>query len=131
MPVLDGSVAEHWQSLLHAQPGVLQARVLVRQPAEPERFATYGPVTEMAQQFTAGRRQALSSSDAPNPQEVADVIARVIDTPAGERPLRSPVGQNMQGVFAINETASQVQTGLLGALGLTAMLHVAPAEEAG
>jgi hypothetical protein len=55
--------------------------------------------------------QMFSAPGAPHPQEVADAIAQLVDTPAGKRPLRTVVDRVMlgQGLAAINATCAEVQ----------------------
>jgi phage baseplate assembly protein W len=62
----------------------------------------------------------LTGPDAPDAQDVADAIARLVATPAGQRPLRTTVGGPMtQLVEPINTTTAAVQQQLLGFVGLT------------
>jgi NAD(P)-dependent dehydrogenase (short-subunit alcohol dehydrogenase family) len=57
--------------------------------------------------------QTDASYRPPDPQEVADAVARVIDTPEGERPLRSVVGPIFtEGVEAYNQTYEQLKSDL-------------------
>jgi NAD(P)-dependent dehydrogenase (short-subunit alcohol dehydrogenase family) len=72
-----------------------------------------------AQALIARRKGALpdESYRQPNPQEVADAVARLIDLPAGERPLRTVVGHNFtEGVAEYNEAYEQMKTHLAEAL---------------
>lgn len=93
-------------------------------PADSERAAAYGPVAEMLQRFGEGYAQSLQAPDAPQPQQVVDVIVDLIETPAGERPLRTAVGNFIEGVQYINQTTEQVQTQTFETLGLGALLKV-------
>jgi NAD(P)-dependent dehydrogenase (short-subunit alcohol dehydrogenase family) len=53
----------------------------------------------------------------PNPQEVADAVARLIDLPAGQRPLRTVVGHNYtEGVSEYNDAYEQTKARLAQAL---------------
>jgi NAD(P)-dependent dehydrogenase (short-subunit alcohol dehydrogenase family) len=53
----------------------------------------------------------------PDPQEVADAILRLVDTPAGQRPLRTVVGPvYTEGVAEYNQTYERVRTRLQEAL---------------
>jgi hypothetical protein len=55
------------------------------------------------------------SKDARDSQEVADAIANLVVTPAGERPFRTVVGIDY-GVRALNEAAAPFQRDLLKTL---------------
>src|SRR5882762_5873548 len=83
--------------------------------ADEARTNTYGAVKEIPAKINA----ALSSS-AGNAQEVADVVLRIIETPAGEKQLRYFVGPQNFGVEEINALSKQVQTSVLEAFGLAA-----------
>jgi NAD(P)-dependent dehydrogenase (short-subunit alcohol dehydrogenase family) len=83
--------------------------------ADEARTDTYGA----AREFAAKVSGALSSS-AGNPQEVADTVLRIIETPAGEKQLRYFVSPAKFGVDEINALSKQVQTSILQAFGLTA-----------
>ena len=51
------------------------------------------------------------------PQEVADAIARVIEMPAGQRPLRTVVGRMMtEGVAEYNEVYERIKSRLIEGL---------------
>lgn len=51
----------------------------------------------------------LKSQNAPNPQEVADAVAEVIEAGHGKRPRRKIAGQSM-GTHLINEVSQEVQS---------------------
>lgn len=91
---------------------------------DQEVFANYGPVTGMAQNFAAGFGESLKNLPV-KPQEVADTILNLIETPAGERPLRTPVGLFTEGPQAINEVAAEAQKQMLNGLGMGKLLNVA------
>ena len=62
------------------------------------------------------------SATPPDPQEVADAIARVIAQPAGERPLRTVVATvaQRQAPQALNDAAAQAMHSFLEALNIPA-----------
>jgi len=64
--------------------------------------------------------QMLASDDAPNPQAVADAVLKLVETPAGQRPLRTVVDPLTGGEApaVVNKTSDQVQEQLLSAFGL-------------
>ena len=83
--------------------------------ADQARTTTYGALQQMPAKVNA----ALSSS-AGNPQEVADAVLQIIETPAGEKQLRYFVSPRKFGVDEINAVSKQVQANVLEAFGLTA-----------
>src|SRR5467141_3789100 len=83
--------------------------------ADEARTNTYGAVKEIPAKVNA----ALSST-AGNAQEVADVVLRIVETPAGERQLRYFVSPQNFGVDEINALSKQVQANVLEAFGLAA-----------
>jgi NAD(P)-dependent dehydrogenase (short-subunit alcohol dehydrogenase family) len=94
-------------------------------PNDPERVAGYGDIDQRGQAMYAYNDQINRGPDAPDPQLVADTIAHLIDTPAGQRPLRTTVGPPPAPQAAqINEIAAQVQEQTLSYMGLADMLNV-------
>jgi NADP-dependent 3-hydroxy acid dehydrogenase YdfG len=67
----------------------------------------------------------MMSGDVPNqPQDVADAIKTLIDTPAGERPLRVTVDKMMPNTAVpVNETQAKVQEGFFGYMQLGNLLQ--------
>ncbi|MEM1042475.1 MAG: SDR family oxidoreductase [Bacteroidota bacterium] len=98
--------------------------------ADDARAESYGPLAEMPGQMWSGVGEMLQGDDAPDPQEVADAVATLIATPAGERPLRVVVDPMTggDGAKAINETAAHVQQQTLEGFGMEGLLSVQPAE---
>jgi NAD(P)-dependent dehydrogenase (short-subunit alcohol dehydrogenase family) len=94
-------------------------------PNDSERVAGYGEVDQRGQTMYAYNDQVNRGPDAPDPQLVADAIAHLIDTPAGQRPLRTTVGPPPAAQAAqINEVTAQVQEQTLTYMGLGDMLTV-------
>ncbi len=58
-----------------------------------------------------------------NPQEIADFVLQIIETPAGQRALRYRVGSGGPGVSRINALTDEVQVQLLEAFGITALAN--------
>jgi NAD(P)-dependent dehydrogenase (short-subunit alcohol dehydrogenase family) len=54
-----------------------------------------------------------------NPQEVADAVLRIIETPVGMRAVRYRIGPGAGGVEAINDLCAKVQAQLIEGFGLT------------
>jgi len=80
--------------------------------ADQPREESYGPGREIPQTLVAnlGKRR--------DPREVADAVLRLIETPAGKRPLRTDVGVTGDFVARLNQFTSQIQEGVLQAFGL-------------
>ena len=83
--------------------------------ADEARTETYG----VAKEFPAKLNGALSST-AGNAQDVADVVLRIVETPAGEKKLRYFVSPQDVGLNEINAFLAGVQGKVLEAFGLTA-----------
>jgi NAD(P)-dependent dehydrogenase (short-subunit alcohol dehydrogenase family) len=94
-------------------------------PHDADRVAGYGDVDARGQAMYAYNDQLNRGPDAPDPQLVADAIAHLVETPAGQRPLRTTVGPPPAPQAAqINEVAAQVQEQTLGYMGLGDLLSV-------
>jgi NAD(P)-dependent dehydrogenase (short-subunit alcohol dehydrogenase family) len=99
------------------EPGAYATAIFgsVLTAADEARTDTYGAVKQIPAKFSA----ALAAA-AGNAQEVADVVLRIIETPAGEKQLRYLVTPQNTGVDQINAVAKQVQANVLEAFGLAA-----------
>ena len=87
--------------------------------ADPERGRAYGEWSDGAQRLFAG-------DTAGDPQEVADAIADLVELPHGERPLRVPVGVEVQGLHALNQATDAMAREMLTAVGMGALLPDRP-----
>ena len=96
-------------------------------PAETNRVKEYGPLADAPQKIFGGFAESLKSSNAPDPRDVANALVKLIETPAGQRPLRTVVDHHSgQGVTAINDAVSAVQKAVFTNFGLQDMLSVKP-----
>ena len=95
-------------------------------PADEVRVESYGELRETPRQMWSGMVQQLQGENAPDPQVVADAILTLIETPAGQRPLRTVVDPMTGGEAAsvINQTTDQIQSQLLAAFGMGDLLSV-------
>jgi NAD(P)-dependent dehydrogenase (short-subunit alcohol dehydrogenase family) len=95
-------------------------------PAEADRVSGYGAAAKIQEQMGAAFAHMFSGPDVPDPQLVADAVLKLIETPSGERPLRTVVDPlTGQGTTAINGVAAQVQAGALEAMGMKSLLQIA------
>lgn len=80
---------------------------------------TYGSTAKMFEAFITAIEESVKAGGINDPSEVVEVLVEEVERPAGNRPLRRPVGQPvMEMVGAINQTSNQVQGQLLSAFGL-------------
>jgi NAD(P)-dependent dehydrogenase (short-subunit alcohol dehydrogenase family) len=87
-------------------------------PGEEDVLAGYGEMATKPHEMFAGMAQMLSQPDAPNPQDVADAVKQLIDTPAGQRPLRTVVGTIIvAGVESLNRAYDDSKQEMLASLG--------------
>jgi NAD(P)-dependent dehydrogenase (short-subunit alcohol dehydrogenase family) len=98
------------------EPGAYQTTVFgnMLTSADHARAESYGPVAQIPDKVNA----ALSASGG-DPQEVADAVLSIVETPAGQRRVRYRVSQVDPGVDAINDLCAQVQARVFDAFGLT------------
>jgi NAD(P)-dependent dehydrogenase (short-subunit alcohol dehydrogenase family) len=99
----------------------------MQQPADAARVAEYGDVAQIPGQMFKAFREMFASANAPDPQDVATAIAKLIDTPMGFRPARVVVGQAF-GADAVNEAVAPIQQQVIETLGLGALASK-PVEE--
>src|SRR6266702_7962911 len=103
------------------EPGTYPTTISAKRQvaADAERLALYQAAMNA---FTAPFYAENRSATPPNPQEVADAIARVIAQPAGKRPLRTVVATvaQRQAPQALNDAAAQAMHSFLEALNIPA-----------
>jgi len=80
---------------------------------DPERKSGYGALTAFPEELLLKIRSSRG-----DPQEIADTILQIIETPAGQRKLRYRVGPGGPGVERINALTREVQAEMLEAFGV-------------
>ncbi len=101
------------------QPSVYptQLYATMTQPADTERVAEYGTVGEIPDAMFQQFNTMFSATDAPDPHDIAEAIAKLIVTPKGDRPARTVVGASF-GADTLNDATEPVQASTVEALGL-------------
>ncbi len=99
------------------EPGAYATPIMAKleKGEDPKRKTGYREMAEVPEKLKA----KIGSSRA-NPQEIADAILQIIETPAGQRHLRYRVGPGGPGVQRINALTDEVQAQMLEAFGITA-----------
>jgi NAD(P)-dependent dehydrogenase (short-subunit alcohol dehydrogenase family) len=110
------------------EPGAYQTPVFgnLVTAADQSRTDTYGITNQIPSKMTT-----LLSGTAGNPQEVADAVLRIVETPVGQKKLRYRVSEADLGVDEINTVSERVQARLLEMLGLTAETSFVQRDAAG
>jgi NAD(P)-dependent dehydrogenase (short-subunit alcohol dehydrogenase family) len=96
-------------------------------PDDPDRVASYGDLADAPRRLWAGLAKLLRGPEAGDPQALADAVVDLIQTPAGQRPLRTvvdPTGGT--GARTINEATDRVQQKLLASFGMSELLSMKP-----
>jgi NAD(P)-dependent dehydrogenase (short-subunit alcohol dehydrogenase family) len=99
------------------QPGAYQTAVFGNfvKAADEARTNTYGVSNQIAAKING-----LLTTTAGNPQEVADAVLQVVETPVGKRKLRYRISPASLGVDEINALSENVQARLFEAFGIAA-----------
>jgi NAD(P)-dependent dehydrogenase (short-subunit alcohol dehydrogenase family) len=99
------------------EPGAYQTPVFgnIVIAADQSRTDTYGAANHIQ-----GKISAALTSVAGNPQELADAVLQIVETPVGQKKLRYRVSAADLGVDEINALSEAVQARLLEAFGLAA-----------
>jgi NAD(P)-dependent dehydrogenase (short-subunit alcohol dehydrogenase family) len=102
---------------LIVEPGTYQTAVFdnIVRASDRARTETYGVANEIA-----GKINGALTKSAGNPQELADAVLRIVETPVGQRKLRYRVSPANLGVDDINALCEQVQARMFEAFGITA-----------
>jgi NAD(P)-dependent dehydrogenase (short-subunit alcohol dehydrogenase family) len=100
------------------EPGAYATPILgkLEKGEDPGRQSGYGEMAQVPEKLKA----KIGSSRA-NPQEIADIVLQIIETPAGQRQLRYRVGPGGPGVQRINAVTDEVQGQLLEAFGISGL----------
>ncbi len=95
-------------------------------PSDRSQDAGYGDMIHAPQQAFESFEGALASNPAQDPQNVADAIAELINTPAGSRPARTVVDKMGMGdhIAPYNNQLAQIHEGLFNAFGMGDMLKL-------
>jgi len=88
-----------------------------QQPANGEVAKTYGEIAEVPGKILKTFVTLFQGKNAPNPQDVATAIDKLVSMPAGGRPDRVVVGMPF-GSDAVNNAVAPIQCGLIDNLGL-------------
>lgn len=95
-------------------------------PSDHSQDASYGEMAQAPDQMFENFEGALASNPAQNPQDVADAIAKLINTPAGQRPIRTVVDKMEMGthIEPYNNQLAQIHGGIYAAFGMGDMLEL-------
>lgn len=88
-----------------------------QQPADGERAQSYGQVADIPGKILQTFVTLFQGENAPNPQDVATAIDKIVSTPAGSRPDRVVVGPPF-GSDSVNTAVAPIQRGVIESLGL-------------
>ena len=95
-------------------------------PSDTERVTALGDFAKGGEEMMVNFEAAMAANPAQNPQDVADAIVHLIETPAGQRPFRTTVDKMGMGdhIAAANEQYEQIIAGIYRAFGMEGMLSV-------
>ncbi len=106
------------------QPGAYPTELGSGDPygADQARAKGYGPMAGALDGFVAWAQSMKTDPNAPNPQQVADALVALVESPAGQRPARVVVdATNGPAVPRLNEAHAEVQRQLLQTMGMGAL----------
>ena len=95
-------------------------------PSDDAQNESYGEMINAPKQALENFEGALAGNPAQDPQNVADAIANLISTPAGQRPMRTVVDNMGMGthIEPYNSQLAQIHEGLYNAFGMGEMLKL-------
>lgn len=106
------------------QPGAYPTELGQTDPAgaDQDRATGYGPLAGALPRFLDRAKAVRADPSAPDPQQVADAIVALVETPAGQRPARVPVdASNNPLVPQLNAAHADAQRQLLQMMGMAAL----------
>src|SRR5712692_9212064 len=100
------------------EPGAYATPIMekLERGEDPARKPEYGEMEQVPEKV-----QAQIASSRANPQEIADVVLQIIETPAGQRQLRYRMGPGGPGVQRMNALTDEIQVQMLEAFGIAAL----------
>jgi short-subunit dehydrogenase len=87
---------------------------------EADRTKAYGEVSNAQDGLLQIMQDMFGGTEAPNPHDVAEAIAKLAATPAGQRPERVVVGNGF-GADAVNAAVQPIQSSMIGGLGMSGL----------
>jgi len=105
--------------VLLIQPGPFPTKLYagLLPPADGRRVGDYGEVAAFPGIVSKVLEHVFTGANAPNPHDVAEAIAKLIDTPAGRRPHRVVVGLAF-GADTANSAIEPLQSQIVSGFGL-------------
>jgi len=105
------------------EPGPYLTRLLENSPgpADSARVSEYEQLATIREVFSESFEQFFASDLSPDPQEIPDAILRLVEAPAGQRPLRTVCGPDY-GATLVNSLTAPIQADVLRALGMGGMV---------
>lgn len=103
------------------EPGAFNTEIMGKfaAPDKTEIDEEYVEFNKGKEIMFGGMMETITADDAPGPVWIADAIKKLVDMPAGERPIRTVVGKAATaGVRELNEAQVMAQRKPLDALGL-------------
>ncbi len=91
-----------------------------QRPADPGRAREYGEIAALPAAFVQFLSGVFSSTEAPDAHNVAKELAKLIATPAGQRPDRVIVGAGY-GADAVNAAVGPIQAQMISGIGFDAL----------
>ncbi len=98
----------------------------ISKPGDSSRDSGYGDFAQAPMGLFTNFEKALAANKEQNPQNVADAISDLIDTPAGQRSFRTVVDKMGMGdhIKGYNEQIEQITSGIYNAFGMGDMLKL-------
>ncbi len=95
-------------------------------PGDGSRESGYGGFANAPQEMFDNFQQALAANAEQKPQDVADAVAALVDTPAGQRPFRTAVDKMGMGdhIEGYNSQLDKITAGIYEAFGIGGLLKL-------
>ncbi|HET8550521.1 MAG TPA: SDR family oxidoreductase [Bryobacteraceae bacterium] len=93
------------------EPGIFRTAIHGKNfpPADVSRAAEYGNAEDLSQRVGQTFQHAIAAPDARGAEEVASVFVNLIETPAGQRPLRTLVGLPIDRLREHNDISEELR----------------------
>ncbi len=104
------------------EPGIYRTPIIEKSltPAENSRAIQYGSTGEAVRRLGAAFQESASSPETPGPEMIAQAFLRLIEMPAGERPLRTMPSTDLQPLLdPYNSLAASIRESVAQRFGLS------------
>jgi NAD(P)-dependent dehydrogenase (short-subunit alcohol dehydrogenase family) len=115
------------------EPGIFPTAIFgkIFEAADTARAAEYGPAAELSHRVRQTFDGAVAAADPSSSRDVVEVFVKLIETPAGQRPLRTIVGLPIERLIDLNAISEELRVTAVQMFHTTELLELQRATAGG